>query len=61
LSRSSRDNREASLKYLTAKHRALDIKVSDSWNTYVTDSILKKLKFEKAKIKAEMQSLKKSK
>ena len=61
MSSSSKDDPEANLKYLTAKHRALDIKVSDSWNTYVTDSILKKVKFEKAKIKAEMQSLKKSK
>ena len=37
------DDIECKLKYLTAKHRALDIKISNSWNSYVTDSILKKL------------------
>ena len=29
------------IKYLTAKHRALDIQIKDSWNSYVKDSIIK--------------------
>ena len=49
---------ECNLEYLTAKHRALDIKISDSWNSYVTDSILRKLTIEKAKIKAKIESIK---
>ena len=52
------DDIECKLKYLTAKHRALDIKISNSWNSYVTDSIIKKLKYEKIKIKAKIESIK---
>lgn len=54
----SSDDSECTLEYLTAKHRALDIKISDSWNSYVTDSILKKLKYEKSKIKAKIELIK---
>lgn len=53
------DDTDCNLEYLTAKHRVLDIKISDSWNSYVTDSILRKLKFKKAKIKAKIDSIKK--
>ena len=45
------------IKYLTAKHRALDIQIKDSWNSYVKDSIIKKLKFEKAKLKQEIDKI----
>ena len=53
------DDTECTLEYLTAKHRVLDMKISNSWNSYVTDSILRKLKFKKAKIVAKIDSIKK--
>tara|TARA_Y100001970_G_C14249899_1_gene871050 strand:+ start:4131 stop:4316 length:186 start_codon:yes stop_codon:yes gene_type:complete len=55
------DDTECTLEYLTAKHRVLDMKISNSWNSYVTDSILRKLKFKKAKIVAKIDSIKKKK
>ncbi len=55
------DDAECTLEYLTAKHRVLDMKISNSWNSYVTDSILRKLKFKKAKIVAKIDSIKKKK
>ena len=55
MNKNTGEDPECSLEYLTAKHRALDIKISDSWNSYVTDSILRKLIIEKAKIKAKMR------
>lgn len=55
------DPSDCTLEYLTAKHRALEIKISDSWNSYVTDSIQRKLKFKKAKIKAKIDSIKQKK
>ena len=58
MNKSTGEDPECSLEYLTAKHRALDIKISDSWNSYVTDSILRKLKIEKAQIKAKIESIK---
>ena len=58
MNKNAGEDPECSLEYLTAKHRALDIKISDSWNSYVTDSILRKLKIEKAQIKAKIESIK---
>tara|TARA_B100001996_G_scaffold350042_1_gene309154 strand:+ start:831 stop:1016 length:186 start_codon:yes stop_codon:yes gene_type:complete len=55
------DDSECTLEYLTAKHRVLDIKISNSWNSYVTDSILRKLKLKRAKIGAKINSIKKKK
>ncbi|MBT3475822.1 hypothetical protein HN460_02645 [bacterium] len=58
MSKSPEEDSECNLEYLTAKHRALDIKISDSWNSYVTDSILRKLKIERGKIRAKIESIK---
>ena len=41
------------LKVLKAKHRALEIEIKELWNLHVSTSLMKKLKYEKAKNKIE--------
>ena len=39
------------LNTLSAKHRVLDMHIDELWKSYVSDSMLKKLKYKKAKLK----------
>ena len=47
------------LKVLKAKHRALEIEIKELWNLHVSTSLIKKLKYEKTKIRLKLELLKK--
>jgi|TARA_B100001971_G_scaffold103894_1_gene95659 hypothetical protein len=61
LARKIIDNSEDELNALYAKHRVLDMQIDELWNSYVSETILKKLKYKKAKLKLKIESLKNKK
>ena len=52
------DESEDGLNILSAKHRALDMQINELWSSYVSDSFLKRLKYEKAKLKLQIKIIK---
>ena len=46
---------------LKAIHRALEIEIKELWNLHVSSSLMKKLKYEKAKIRLKLELFKKEK
>ena len=44
---------------LKAKYRALEIEIKALWNLHVSTSLMKKLKYKKAKIRLKLALLKK--
>jgi|TARA_B100000959_G_scaffold203545_1_gene213192 hypothetical protein len=61
LARKIIDNSEDELNALYAKHRVLDMQIDELWKSYVSETILKKLKYKKAKLKLKIESLKNKK
>ena len=49
------------LNTLSAKHRVLDMHIDELWKSYVSDSMLKKLKYKKAKLKLKIETIKNNK
>ena len=52
------DESEKELSILSAKHRALDMQIDELRSSYVSDSFLKRLKYEKAKLKLQIEIIK---
>jgi hypothetical protein len=61
LAKNTIDNSKDELNALHAKHRVLDMQIDELWKSYASETILKKLKYKKAKLKLKMESIKNKK